>query len=119
MVPCRVFDTRVASPGAEAAAPSLFASETRVLPIAGRCLIPGSAVALAANVTVVNAAVGGSLAVYPGNEAVPFSTSIAFPPAAARAANSVVRLAPDGSIGVTNLTAGALDFIFDVSGWFE
>ena len=116
--PCRVLDTRNAS-GPDAASPALAAQAARVFTVAGRCGIPATAQALSVNLTAVGAAVQGELVVYSGDEAAPAASSLSFPPSRARANNAIVRMATDGTVGVTNRAAGTAHFILDVNGTFE
>jgi hypothetical protein len=119
LAPCRVFDTRNGLPAVDAASPALAALEARVLSTTGRCGIPSTARAMSVNLTAVNAAVPGSIVVYPGNEPAPIAALLNFPPSAAKASSAIVRLAPDGSLGVANQATGVVHFILDVNGWFE
>jgi hypothetical protein len=118
LAPCRVLDTRNAS-GADAAWPALAAQGTRTFILAGRCSIPASAKALSVNIAAVSAQVPGSLVVYPGDETAPLASLLNFPPVGARSNNAIVKLAPDGSVGVLNRANGTVHFILDVNGWFE
>lgn len=63
----------------------------------------------------------GHLTVYSGHEASPPPTStINFPPGVNRAGNAVVRLATyGGTINVKNGSAGAVDLVLDVNGYFQ
>jgi hypothetical protein len=47
------------------------------------------------------------------------ATLNAFPSTRARAAAAIVKLAPDGSINVLNRSAGTVDFLLDLAGYFE
>ena len=116
VAPCRVLDTRSANP------PALAASASRVFPVAApSCGIPSTATSISVNVTVAKASAGGFLALDAGDRATPGTTSINFAAGQTRANNSVVRLSADGAgtIGVFNGSAGPVDFILDVNGFFE
>ncbi len=122
LVPCRVFDTRLAT-GVAAAAPSLAAHELRTLSVAGRCGIPADAIALAVNLTVTATQSAGSLVVYRDDlaDAPPSTSNLSFVAGRTRANNGLVELARDhfSGLDVVNQSAGALDFIMDVSGYFQ
>ena len=118
--PCRVFDTRNSS-GPDAASPSLSAGPPRIFETAGRCGIPSTARSLSINVAVVSPTAPGYLSLYPGNLAPPRTSTINFRSGQTKANNAVLVLATDGTgrIGVVNGSAGSLDFILDVNGYFE
>ena len=120
IVPCRAFDSRNAS-GPDAAAPALAAATSRVLALAGRCGVPGTAAALSVNVTVVDPAASGSLVLYPGDQPVPVASTVSFRTGRTRANNAIIKIAADGSgtLGVSNGAAGPVQFIVDVNGYFE
>jgi Metallo-peptidase family M12/IPT/TIG domain len=116
--PCRVVDTRNAA--GPAGGPALAATQTRSFTIAGACGIPGSAVAVSANLTVISSA-GGFVSLFPGN-ALPFGTSnLNFGAGQTRANNSVLMLATDGTgtVGVLNSSGTATQFLIDVNGYFQ
>ncbi len=117
--PCRVVDTRNAN--GPRGGPALVASGTRVFPVTGACGIPTDAVAVSANVTVVNPAAAGQLRVYPGNIGIPQTSAVSFRSAQTRANNGKVVLSTDGTgtIGVKNDAVGTVSFVFDVSGYFK
>jgi hypothetical protein len=119
--PCRLFDTRSASPPT-GVAPALDPVSVRVFRVSGLCGIPSTTTALSVNVTVTQPAAAGSLSLFAGNEPMPLSaTTISFGPGQTRAANTIVRLASDGSetIRVLNTSSGTVHFILDVNGYFE
>ncbi len=117
--PCRVVDTR--NPTGPLSGPALAPGETRSLPLVGTCGIPAGATSLALNATVVSPAAAGELALYAGDAALPATRNLAFAAGRTRAGSSVVALAGDGSgtVRVTNLSAGAVDLVLDVSGFFR
>jgi hypothetical protein len=120
VAPCRLVDTRNAA-GA-LAGPSLVAGGVRAFPLAGHCSIPTTAKALAANVTVVNPAALGDLRLFPGDETVsPLASTINFQGGEVRANNAVLQLAHDGSgtVKVQADTAGPVDLLIDVTGYFQ
>jgi hypothetical protein len=116
--PCRILDTRNAS--GPLGGPSIGAGGLRSFVATGNCSVPAGAVALSANVTVVNPAATGDLLVYPnGLSSPPAASTLGFRAGRTRANNSLVYLASDGSFLVKNNTTGALDLVLDVNGYFK
>jgi hypothetical protein len=115
VAPCRLLDTRVLGQG-----PALT-SGNRELVVPPNCGIPGDALAVALNVTVVSPTVGGHVTVFPGATAAPGTSTINFSAGQTRANNQVVGLAPDFS-GKLILRAvvpgGEVHFLVDVVGYF-
>lgn len=121
VTPCRLFDSRTAV-GPESAAPSLGSGEVRVLEIATRCGIPQSARSLAVNLTSTGAAAAGSVKIVRGGRAPQaVGVSVFFRAGQTRASNGVLDLPLDGSatVAVVNGSPGQVDFVMDVSGFFE
>jgi hypothetical protein len=118
ITPCRLLDTRKTS-GPDAAFPALAAQAERLFALSGLCGIPPTARALSVNMTAVAAAVPGNVVIYPGNEAAPGASLLNFPATGARGNNAIVSLAPDGTVKVLNRAQGTVEFILDVSGYFE
>jgi hypothetical protein len=118
--PCRVFDTRVDS-GIAAGAPALAAWQRRLFVATGKCGIPVDAVAISVNVTVVGATATGDLVVVGGHISATVVTALPVPLARARANNALVQLSTtgDGTVAVTNSTAGTVHVILDVNGYFR
>ena len=112
--PCRVIDTR------RAGVP-LQPSTDRTFATAGTCGIPPTATALVANITVTNATQPGSLTVYRADSARPLASSISFPAGRTRANNALIGVSSDGtgSIKAFPESTGTVDFILDVSGYFQ
>lgn len=116
--PCRVVDTRSAA--GPLGGPALAATQTRSFTVAGTCGIPGSAIAVSANLTVISSA-AGVISLFPGN-ALPLGTSnLNFGAGQTRANNSVLMLATDGTgtVGVLNSSTTASNFLIDVNGYFQ
>lgn len=112
--PCRAVDTR----GAQA--PALGGGSTRTFPVTGVCGIPATARAVAANVTVTGGSADGYLTVYPGNGALPPTSTINYRAAQTRANGAVLRLAEDGTLSVfAGQAGGSVDVILDVVGYLE
>jgi IPT/TIG domain len=116
LAPCRVVDTRSLSTGG----PALAAFSTRTFALAGSCGVPATAVAVAANLTVVSGG-AGYFAAFPADVVNPGNRNVSFGAGQTRAANAILAVASDGtaSVSVANVSAGANEFILDVSGWFE
>lgn len=121
LAPCRVLDTRGATPGALAGG-AFAGGETRSYALAGRCGVPATARAVALNLTVVSPGASGGLVAFPGDQAaIPVASSLAYKPGVTRANNAVVRLSTDGTatLKLSNVSAGGTHVLFDVSGYFE
>jgi Metallo-peptidase family M12/IPT/TIG domain len=117
LTPCRLLDTRNAA--APLGGPSLGGSSQRSFVLTSTCGVPSGAVAVSANVTVVNPAAQGDLLVYPSGISAPTASTISFRAGKTRANNSQIYLALDGSIVVHNNSGGALDFVVDVNGYYQ
>lgn len=115
VVPCRVVDTR--SPSGPGGLPP---NGTRVIPVAGLCGVPSSAVAVSANVAVI-AAGAGWVSLYPGDGGNPGTRNVSFPAGGIRSAAALLSLATDGSgaVGVANISSASNHFVLDVNGYFE
>jgi PKD repeat protein len=115
VTPCRVVDTRVSGG-------PLSPLETRTLQVAGACGIPGAAYSAVVNVTAVAPAAAGHVTLFPGHlAAAPDASTLNFAAGRTRAVGTVMLLAADGSgtLKVTNGSAGSVDLVLDVSGYFE
>jgi hypothetical protein len=121
LTPCRLFDTRNAT-GPDAAAPTLAAGESRILQVLNRCGVPASARSLAVNLTVTGGTAPGSVTAVRGDlEAEPVGVTVHFRAGQSRANNGLLEIALDGSatVKVVNASAGPVDVVLDVSGFFE
>lgn len=123
LTPCRFLDTR--NPTGPLGGPSLQPGAVRSFAVAGICGVPTSAKSLSINVTVTDAAVGGSIVVSPGDAngtgPIPNTSTINFSAGNTRANNAVIHLAADGSgsFNVKLLSSTTADFIIDVNGYFQ
>jgi trimeric autotransporter adhesin len=117
--PCRVADTR--DPGGQAGGVPLADAETLILPVAGRCGIPSTAISVAANVTVVNPTATGFLSVFAGGPIVSGTTEVPVTAGKTRALNAVPLLGSTGSLSVRAglPEGGTTHVLLDVSGYFE
>ena len=113
--PCRLADTRGGSP--------LPANQRNTLPAAGLCGIPADAVAVAANVTVVQPSSSGHLRLYPAGAPAPDTSVLNFRTGRTRANNAVVALGVEGKIDVRcdlpGAASGAAHVVIDVTGYFR
>jgi len=118
LTPCRIADTR--NPNGLLGGPALVGGTFRDFPTAGVCNLPFSAKAVAVNVTIVNPSSGGHLTLYPAGTALPLASTINFRTGIVRANNAVVQVGAGGQITVfCGMSSGTVDFVLDVSGWFE
>ena len=115
--PCRVLDTR--NPAGVYGAPPLSASASRTFTIAGQCGVPSNATAVSINLTVTGSTAAGFLLAHPTGSGVPTVSTINYTTGQTRANNAVVVLSAGGQIELTcGQTAGTVDAILDVSGYF-
>jgi len=119
LAPCRIVDTRnLAGP---LGGPALAAQSGRTFALVGACGIPASARSVAANLTVTQPAAAGYLTIHPPSATIPLASSINFSAGKTRSNNAILRLSMDGtgSVVVENASPGTVQFILDVSGYFE
>jgi Metallo-peptidase family M12 len=117
LTPCRLLDTRDAA--GPLGGPAIGGGGQRTFILSSTCGVPAGAVAVSANVTVVNPAAQGDLIVYPSGLSAPTASTISFHAGRTRANNVQIYLALDGSIVARNNSGGALDFIVDVNGYYR
>ncbi len=117
LTPCRLLDTRNAA--GPLGGPPLGGAGQRTFTLPNTCGVPSGAVAVSANVTVVNSAAQGDLIVYPSGLSAPTASTISFRAGQTRANNAHIYLALDGSIVVKNNSTGALDLVIDVNGYHQ
>jgi hypothetical protein len=114
VTPCRMLDTRTTTP--------IPAGGTRTATLTGgACGIAAAANAVSLNLTVTGVASQGHLVLYAADQAAPATSNIEFRTGRTRANNAIVQLATDGSgtINILNVSAGALDVVLDVNGFFK
>lgn len=107
LAPFRVLDTRVGVGGLTRFGPNSINVAT----------IPYFAPAAVLNVTQTSATAGSYFTIYPTDVARPTASDLNFGPGDTIANLTLVRLAPNGTIGIYN-NAGSVDAIADQSGWF-
>jgi Tol biopolymer transport system component len=117
LAPCRLADTR-GTPG-PFGAPVLAANSSRTFVLALRCGIPSDAVAVSANLTVVDPAADGALASYPAGFAAGGTSTINFRAGQTRANNAVLGLGAGGATAVDVGSSGPVHLVLDVNGYFK
>jgi virginiamycin B lyase len=117
--PCRIVDTRRAA--GPLGGPSLAPNAGRDFPFAGACGIPPGALAVSGTVAVVASPAAGDLRAYAADQPMPPTSVINFGAGKTRANSLLVQLSTDGSqsVRIQNDSAGAVDVLFDVSGYFK
>jgi hypothetical protein len=102
--------------------PALQGGTTRDFAIDGQCGVPGSAVAISANVTVVGATGGADLRIFPSGTPTPTVSSINFNAGQVRANNAILPMVgnPVGSLTVQcDMPTGSTHMLLDVNGYFQ
>lgn len=118
--PCRLLDTR--GPDGPYGGPRLFAGSPRVFELVDRCLIPRSALAVSANVTVTAPTGAGYVVLYPGYGGPPGVSTVNFRAGQTRANNVVLPLDDDGRVSAYVGPGGSNAFahvVVDVNGYFQ
>jgi hypothetical protein len=120
--PCRLVDTRLAD--GPLGGPVMSANQTRsfdAIPASPVCGIPSTAKVLSVNYTIEGAQQPGELRAFPGNGTWTGTSVISFKAGRTRANNGHLLLATDGTgtFQVTNASAGTVQFILDVNGYYE
>src|SRR6185295_14752817 len=115
VTPCRVLDTR-------STGPALASGVIRIVQVAGLCGIPAGAAAVSLNVAAVTPSSSGFITLFPGDGALPATSSVSFTGGSTRGNNAVLSLATDGTgtLAARALLAGGgqVDLIIDVNGFF-
>jgi hypothetical protein len=118
LLPCRVLDTREAS-GPTGGVPLSCGIELRTA-VTGRCGVPATARAVAANLAATQPSASGHLVAYPGGLPTPFTSTLNFVAGVSRSSQAVIGLGPAGDAALLCRPAGAtLHAILDVTGYFE
>jgi hypothetical protein len=116
--PCRVADTR--RPDGPFGGPALVAGTERLFAIAGQCAVPGSARAVAMNITVTQPTAPGYITLHPVGVSLPLASTLNYRIDQTRANNAIVGLGAGGGLAVfCGQTTGTTHFIIDVTGYFE
>ncbi len=110
VTPCRLLDTRSATP--------LMSGTVYGIQATGNCGIPAGAFAVALNVVAINPTGGGHLTLYPG-AVVPATATLNFLADHIRANNAIVTVDAAGSFNLlATLGGGTLDVVIDIAGYF-
>jgi hypothetical protein len=115
VAPCRLLDTR-------AAGPAVRHSDLRTFAVAGRCEVALEAVAVAANITVVQPMGAGHVTLFPaGNIRVPNASTLNFRAGQTRANNAALALGAAGEVtaSATVNGGGSIHLVLDVTGYFR
>jgi acid phosphatase type 7 len=118
--PCRLLDTRQTV--GPLGGPLLSSGSPRAFPVSGHCGIPADALAVAANVTMVNPTSGGYVQIYPAGGPAPAASTVNAATGRTRGNNAVLALGADGQVtGLAGLSSasGKVHLIVDVSGYFR
>jgi hypothetical protein len=117
--PCRIVDTR--DPDGPQGGPALAANATRQFDLAWHCGVPASAAVVSTNVVAVAPTASGFLRFFAADAPSPTTSSITFRLGQTRANNALVSVSAGGtgSIKVQNGSAGSVDFVLDVNGYFQ
>jgi hypothetical protein len=71
------------------------------------------------NVTATNTAQAGFITVYPSGSAAPGTSNVNFAAGATVPNLVMVAVGPDGKVALRNGSAGQVDLIADVAGWYS
>lgn len=112
VTPLRVRDTREVGG-------CLASGETRTVQVAGFGTIPGSALAVALNVTVVDPTGPGFLTVFPAGVSRPLASSLNFSSGQVVANSVQARVGSAGAVSVFNGSSGCIHVVIDVVGHFS
>jgi hypothetical protein len=113
LVPARLLDTR--NPGSGG---PLGGGATRTLAVAGHGGVPSTGVeAVVLNVTATNPTAASYLTVYPTGASQPFASNLNFTAGQTVPNRVVVKLGTGGQITIFN-SAGSVQVVVDVNGWF-
>jgi hypothetical protein len=118
LAPCRIVDTR--DPAGPYGAPPLSPGIPRSFVLTGQCGIPPTAKSASVNLTVVSPPVTGNLIAFPAGSPAPETSVLNFTAGRTRANNAVLALSAAGAVTLqSNVPAGSIQVVLDVTGWFE
>jgi hypothetical protein len=87
--------------------------------MANRCGIPGNALAISLNITVVNPTALGHLTVFPAGSPVPLASTLNYRAGQVRANNAILPIGTGGGLSVAcGQSSGTADVVVDVNGYF-
>ena len=119
--PIRLVDTRKGTGAPEAPVQSM--GTLKVLTALNDTFLPapGTMSAVDVNITVVNPTTAGYITAYADGTTRPGTSTVNFVKGQTVANNAIVPVGPDGSIDLTNVmgTAGSVNVVIDVEGYFE
>jgi hypothetical protein len=110
VTPCRALDTRTGPPWASA--------ERRRVALGGRCGVPATARAVAANVTAVAATGSGHFTFWPVGGPQPTASAVNYSAGQTRASAAILPLADDATL-LAQPSGGTVHLLLDVTGYFE
>ncbi len=114
--PARLLDTRVGNGAPQAAVPPNGAV---VLQVTGRGGVPSTGVAaVVVNVTVTGPAAAGFITVYPTGGAQPTASNLNFTPGQTIPNLVTVKVSAQGTITLANNSAGGVQLLADVAGYY-
>jgi hypothetical protein len=114
VTPCRVLDTRTEGE-------PWVSAERRRVALGGRCGVPATAKAVAANVTAVGPSSLGTFTFWPVGGPQPAASIVSFPVGKTRATAAILPLADDATLLAEAAVAGGstVHLVLDVTGYFE
>jgi hypothetical protein len=116
--PCPLIDTRNAM--GPYGGPALAAGADRSFTLGGQCGISATARAVSVNVTVTAPSATGNLRLYPAGTILPGVSWINYSAGQTRGNNAIASLNTGGALTVRCVqSAGTVDLILDVNGYFE
>ncbi len=114
VTPCRIYDSRTEDG-------PFVPGEQRELQVATACGIPYDAVAVAANVTAVDPTAAGNFSIFPDSTHPTGTNALSYKSGVTVAVGGIYPLSGNG-LGtlslLTDLPAGQVDLVFDVTGYF-
>ena len=118
LAPTRILDTRNGTGAPQARVAPNGVVPLQVVGVAG---IPPGATAVAVNITATDTSGTGFVTAYPDGGATPNVSNLNYGPGTTVPNSAIVPLGPDGAIDLANQggTAGDIDLIADVTGYFE
>ena len=117
VAPCRVIDTR--DPDGSLGGPALVGGSARTFVVVNQCGIPADATDVSVNVTITGPTGDGHLTFYPTGVSPPLVSTINYRAGQTRANNAILLLGPAGSFDVSCGSAGTVNLILDVNGYFR
>jgi hypothetical protein len=116
--PCRLIDTR--NPNGALGGPALVTGLTRTFTVAGACGVPLTARALSVNVVATGSTAPGNIRLFPGDSAIPQTSSINYTLGATRSNNGIIGLSSFGELAAfVGGPPGTVHLIVDINGYFE